>query len=86
MDFFSWLPIPALWVILALTIPFIAFGIHFLSTALKSAQIKLFGRMIADRNTSPGLFWALFADGVFVSGLVVFVLISVLVELFLVRA
>ena len=86
MDFFSQLPIPGLWVLLAVTVPLVALAIGFLAAALKSEQFVLFGRMIADRGKSPALYWALLADGTVVAGLGAFVIISVVVELFLVRA
>ena len=85
MDFFSWLSIPALWVTLALSVSIVAIMIGFMTNALKSGEFVLFGRLVAERTKSPALYWALYADAVFVCGFGVFVAISVVVELFLVR-
>ena len=86
MDFFAWLPTPALWAALALTAPLVAVATRYLAFALGRGEFNLFGRTIADRATSPTQFWTLYANGVLACGWGVFVLISVLVELFLVRA
>jgi len=86
MDIFGGLPESALWAALVAAIALLGFIMPFLTATLKRGQVNLFGRTIADRTKSPALFWTLFFDGVLTGGLCVFVLISVLVELFLVRA
>jgi hypothetical protein len=86
MDIFGSLPEWALWAALVAAMLLISFSMRFLTATLKTGQVILFGRLIADRTKSPALFWTLFSDGVLVGGFCGFVLISVLVELFLVRA
>jgi hypothetical protein len=69
MDFFSQLPTPGLWVVLAVMVPLVALAIGFLANALKSEQFVLFGSMIADRGKSPALYWTLLGDGLSSPGL-----------------
>lgn len=86
MDIFGGFPGWALWAALGAAIALLGFIMPFLTATLKTGQVNLFGRTIADRTKSPALFWALFFDGILIGGLCGFVVISVIVELFLVRA
>jgi hypothetical protein len=86
MDFFSSLSVPALWAILALATPLAFLAIGFFTSTLKSGEITLFGRTFAQRTKAPALFWTLLADSLLVASVLIFVMISVTVELFMVRA
>lgn len=85
MDVFSSMPSWALWGALVLTLPLFGFCVNVLARAMKTGQFTLFGRPIAERAQAPALFRTLWSNGVLVSGFLVFVLISALVELLLVR-
>jgi hypothetical protein len=85
MDFFSSLSAPALWAILALAAPLAFLAIGFFTSTLKSGEIALFGRTFAQRTKVPALFWTLLADSLLVASVLVFVMISALVELFVAR-
>ena len=80
------IPTSMLWIALAPTFVALILSINFLSRSLKLGELSLMGRVLADQKKSPLLFWTLFADGILVGGLSGFVLITLLVELFLVRA